>query len=129
MKICFFVLILLTATLRAGETPEAELARLQHALEEANSQADMNMASRDLAEYWDRALEREEARVLKDCDEEQARLFKKAQKLWREFRDAEVKFQGDSYRGGSIQPLIHNTAYAALTKQRVKELQSSSETQ
>src|SRR5690606_15275007 len=124
----FFVLIVLTATLQAVESPEAELARLQHALEEANSQADMNMASRDLAEYWERTLEREEARVLKDCDEEQARLFKKAQKLWREFRDAEGKVQGDSYRGGSLQPLIHNTAYAALTEQRIKDLQGSSET-
>ncbi|MBE2181632.1 MAG: DUF1311 domain-containing protein [Chthoniobacterales bacterium] len=127
MKIRFLALILLTATLQAGEPTEAELARLQHALEEANSQADMNMASRDLAEYWDRVLEREETRVLAACDADQAKLFQKAQKLWRAFRNAEVEFQGDSSRGGSIQPLIHNTTYAALTERRVKELQSSSE--
>lgn len=129
MKIRFLALILLTATLQAGEPPEAELARLKHALEEASSQAEMNAASRELAEYWDRALEREETRVLAACDEEQAKLFKRAQKLWRAFRDAEVEFQGDSSRGGSIQPLIHNTTHAVLTEQRVKELQSSSETQ
>lgn len=128
MKYHLVALVLLTATLQAVESPEAELARLQHALEEADSQADMNMASRDLAEYWDRVLEREESRVLAACDEDQAKLFQKARKLWRAFRDAEVEFQGDSSRGGSIQPLIHNTTYAALTEQRVKELQNSAET-
>jgi uncharacterized protein YecT (DUF1311 family) len=127
MKPRVLAFLFLTLALHAAETPEQELARLEKAFSSARTQWDMNETSGELAKYWDRALEKEEAKILASCDAERAKLFRNAQKSWREYRLAETKLQGDSYRGGSIQPMIHNTTFASITAQRVKELRSMSE--
>ena len=110
--------------LHAAEAVDDELGRLQKAMKSADTQLELNVASAGLADYWDRALVKEEARVLASCDAERAALFRNAQKSWREFRQAETELQGDEYRGGSIQPLIRNSAYASLTEHRVKVLRA-----
>jgi uncharacterized protein YecT (DUF1311 family) len=115
---------LFVVAVHASNSAPDELVRLQRALDSAMTQTDMNIASGELAKYWDRELAKEEARVLGACDSEHAKLFRSAQKSWRDFRSAETKFHGDVYRGGSIQPLIHNSTYAALTEQRVKALRA-----
>jgi uncharacterized protein YecT (DUF1311 family) len=121
-RLLFFTLS--TIALHASTPTLDELGRLQHALDSVKTQTDMNIASGELAKYWDHELEVEEERVLGACDSEHATLFRSAQKSWREFRSAEVKLLGDVYRGGSIQPLIHNRTYASLTEQRVKSLRA-----
>src|SRR4051812_5714715 len=94
----FLIFAFFAATLHAGETAETELVRLQHAMKSAMAQTDMNDASGELAKYWDRALDKEEAKVLASCDADRAKLFRSAQKAWREFRLAEAKLQGDFSR-------------------------------
>jgi uncharacterized protein YecT (DUF1311 family) len=127
MKVRILAFLFLAFALQAAETPEQELARLQKALSSAMTQWDMNETSGELAKFWDRALEREEAKIVASSDAEHVKLFSTAQKSWREYRLAETKHQGDSYRGGSIQPMILNIAFASITAQRVKELRSMSD--
>ena len=127
MKTRILAFLFLALALRAAESPEEELTRLQRAMNSAMTQSAMNEASDALAKYWDRALEKEEAKILASCGAEHAKLFRSAQKSWREYRLAETKLQDDSWRGGSIQPLIHNSTFASITEQRVKELRTMSE--
>jgi uncharacterized protein YecT (DUF1311 family) len=87
----------------------------------------MNDASGELAKFWTRELEKEEARILASCDAEQAQLFRAAQKSWREYCVAEAKLERDLYRGGSIETLIYNSTFASITEQRVKELRAMRE--
>ena len=117
---------LFVVTLYAGDAELGELARLQRTLDSAAGQMDMNRASGELAKYWDRELAKTEAEILSACDSQHAKLFQDAQKSWRDFRSAETKFRGDAYRGGSVQPLMHNSTYASLTEQRVKALRTLS---
>lgn len=127
MKIRILAFLFLPAVaLQAAETPDPELVRLQKARASADTQLELNDASGNLANYWDRALEKEEAKILASCDAAQAKLFKDAQAAWRAYRLAETKLQGDLYRGGSIQPLICNSTFASLTALRVKDLRSMS---
>ena len=74
-------------------------------------------------------LTKEEMKILASCDKETAVIFRKAQNTWREFRDAEVIFQGDAWRGGTIRPQMQNSSYASLTEQRVHDLQRYSQPQ
>ena len=127
MKIGILIFALIAITLHAGESAEQELERLQRALKVAISQTDMNVASGELAKYWDQALQKEEKKILASCDAETTKLFQKAQQSWREFRKAEVAFQGDAVRGGSMQPLVCNSTFAALTERRVRDLRLYSE--
>jgi len=111
------------AQIEKKETPEQELARLNREAEAAMSQMEMNIASGNLALYWERMLQKEEAEILASCrDAKATAIFKKAQEAWREFREAEMEFWADESRGGSIQPLIRYTVYANLTEKRIQEL-------
>jgi uncharacterized protein YecT (DUF1311 family) len=112
------------AAKRVKASAADELTRLQQRMDAATSQRDMNIASGDLAKYWDRELEKEETIILKSSDPEYAKLFRSAQKSWREFRSAETELHCHFYRSGSIQPLVYNTTYASLTEQRLKELRA-----
>ena len=124
MKSRILIFVALAAVLHAAETEEAELLRLQRAANSAKSQAEMDETSGALVKYWDRLLAEVEGQFLSSFDAERAILFRSAQKAWREFRLAEAKLQADASRGGSIQPLVYNSTYAFITKQRVKELRA-----
>ena len=122
MKPHLLIFVLFITSIHAGETLEAELARLQHTRASATTQTDMNIASYEVAQCWDRILKKEEAAVLVKFDAEGLKLFISAQKAWRDFRDAEIALRGDQYRGGSISSLIVNGKFSELTEQRVKEI-------
>lgn len=109
----------------AGSPTQAErreLGALKRRLNKAVSQQEMNEASALIGEFWDRLMEAEEQRILAKCDGEEATSFKVAQKLWKLFRDAEAGRLADQFKGGSIRPLLFNTAYTDLTQGRVKQL-------
>ena len=126
MNLRVLIFAFLLTGLHAAEVVDDELGRLQHAMKSADNQLELNEASAELADYWDRVLAKEETRISASCDAERATLFRNAQRLWREFRLAETKLQEDEYRGGSIQPLIRNSTFASLTEQRVKTLRAMS---
>lgn len=100
-----------------------ELKKLQAALDSAQTQTDMNLASGALADYWDKELLKSERKIEKNLDSEALALFRKAKQAWRKYRSTQVTFEGDFYRGGSIQPLIRNTTFSSLTERRVNDLE------
>jgi uncharacterized protein YecT (DUF1311 family) len=116
-------LILVSTAGPATSADRAELKKLPSALDAARTQTDMNVASGALADYWDKELRRTERNIEKKLDARALALFQKTKRAWREYRSTQVVFEGDFYRGGSIQPLIRNTVFVSLTERRVKDLE------
>lgn len=106
---------------------DAEWERMEKQLLDAVSQAEMNRLSEEMTEYIDRKLEKVEAKVLSDLDEQSTKLFHAAAKVWREFRLAESSFEGDLFREGSVHPLIRNRAFIRITQQRISDLSNLGE--
>lgn len=121
--ICFAVIAVGYAVHSGARTPQVELIKLQAALHDAQTQTDRNLASKALADYWDLQRLRIEGKLLTILDADARSLFQKTAAAWRDYRSVQVDFEGNFYRGGSIQPLIENTAYASLTARRVKDLE------
>jgi uncharacterized protein YecT (DUF1311 family) len=110
------------ASVSAGA--DKELIRLEAALDAARSQTDMNLQSGDIAQYLDRKVTELENRIKKDLDSDALALFTAASDEWRKYRIAETRFEGDTYRGGSIQPLIHNQVFSRITQERLEALRN-----
>lgn len=102
---------------------DKELARLRSALIAARSQTDMNLRSGEVAQYLDRKVTTLEERIKKDLDTEAMSLFVAASEKWRDYRMAQTKAEGDVYRGGSMQPLVHNQVFSRITEERLAALQ------
>ncbi len=118
------LLILLVLPALAAELPDAELQRLTSALQNANTQADMNVASKKLADYWDGKLVAAQAKIERKLDAKERKRFVQSHKHWLSYRAGEVAFRAGLYEGGSIQPLVANTTYSEITAHRVSELDS-----
>lgn len=71
-------------------------------------------------------LERELQRTFDDlfetADPERRSKLEKAQRAWREFRDAEAALKADMEREGTASPLIELSTKVALTRERVQQL-------
>jgi uncharacterized protein YecT (DUF1311 family) len=101
---------------------DTKLIALEKALSEAETQLDMNIRSKAVVDHWEKKLNKLEVKVQKDLDATAGALFEKAKTKWIEYRSAQIKFEGDLYRGGSIQPLIHNSTFIRITKERYNSL-------
>jgi uncharacterized protein YecT (DUF1311 family) len=110
--------------LASSARPDEELTKLEASLAEAMTQTDMTLRSGAIAQHLDERLVRVEGRIAADLEPDARALFQKAARLWREYRSAQVDFEGDLYRGGSIQPLIHNRTFIRLTKERLDALRT-----
>jgi uncharacterized protein YecT (DUF1311 family) len=119
--ICLLSLIL-PSTLNAGDASDSELHRLNTALKEAMTQADMNVASKKIGDFWDAKLVLIERQIETKLDHRQLKSFSKSKRRWQSYRSQEVKFLASFAEGGSIQPLVANTSYSQLTAHRVMEL-------
>ena len=120
---CAFVLV---ATGTAADQPpkeDPELLRLNKALDAAVSQADMNIASRKIMEFWEAKLASVEKQtvVAVRSNEAQRIRFTASQKQWRSYRNCEVEFESGFEGKGTIQPLVAGIHYARITERRVKE--------
>jgi uncharacterized protein YecT (DUF1311 family) len=118
------VLCILAIPILGYAQTDAELARLTSNLRTAKTQADMNVASGKLAQYWDQKLAAIEAKVELRLYGRERKDFIQSRDRWRSYRSAEVAFRASLFDGGSIQPLIANTAYSLITEHRVNELES-----
>jgi uncharacterized protein YecT (DUF1311 family) len=58
----------------------------------------------------------------KELPSEGQNELKKAQKAWVQFRETECDFSAFSEQPGSIVPLIINSCYIDMTKERIKQL-------
>jgi uncharacterized protein YecT (DUF1311 family) len=123
MKIRTFTFLLWQlAALCICHAGDPRLSELEETLAAAQSQTDMNLASKAIADYVEMRLREQEAKFAKELDTESSALFRSASDQWRAYRSAEVAFEGDRYRGGSIRPLIHNNTFIRITKERMKML-------
>jgi uncharacterized protein YecT (DUF1311 family) len=87
------------------------------------TQAEMNEASyRDFKEA-DLELQRTYGRLYTALGPEDRQRLNETQEAWRSFRDKQIRLAGGFYEGGSIQPLLHNTAALKVTEARCRDLQ------
>lgn len=113
-----------TAPTNVEPMSDAELQRLIAALNAAKSQTDMNLASKNISEFWDARLVSIEKRIKDKLDKQHQKQFTESSGDWRRYRASEVKFHADFFSEGSIQPLIANESYSQITQHRVTELEA-----
>lgn len=107
---------------QAGIADDPEVAALKEKIEAAEDQTKLNLISKELCDLLDARMKKVEAQIRKKLDEDAGALFDKSAEAWRSYRTAQVKLEGSFYQGGSIQPLVHNQAYSALTETHIDEL-------
>jgi hypothetical protein len=105
-RFCTFLLLVLAAGCqltpehKTDKTSNPELQRLCAALNDATSQTDMNIASKNMAEFWDAKLASVEKQIEGKLDEQELKRFSESKDLWRRYRMQEVKFRNDFFAGG-----------------------------
>ncbi|MBX2860311.1 MAG: DUF1311 domain-containing protein [Vampirovibrio sp.] len=57
-------------------------------------------------------------------DKEGIQKLVTAEKSWIAFRDTHCAFESDTYRGGTLAPVIYGSCLITLTRSRTKELQA-----
>lgn len=103
-----------------GDDPDVKAAKEK--AEAAESQTDRNITSKAVCDALDVKLKEVEGKIRERLDAGGKSLFDAAAAAWRNYRSAQVKFEGSFYEGGSIQPLVHNQAYSAITETHVDDL-------
>ncbi len=98
-------------------------AEAETKLQNATTQGDMNMASAELFQVWDDALNNVWNMLQAKLDEETMEALRVEEREWIASKEAQVKAAGEGSEGGSIQPLLEATTAAEMTKERVYELE------
>lgn len=88
----------------------------------ANTQLEMNQCASADYKKADKELNSTYQQVLKSTAGEQTALFRKAQRKWIEYRDADCQSQTFAWRDGSISSMNFGLCLKAKTEQRTKEL-------
>lgn len=109
-----------------AETIQDEIARIEGKAYEyeddisnAETQLEMNLYSGDLYQLWDDELNSLWKRLSKELTPEMKKKVLNQQRAWIKRKDENVKSAGDMVDGGSIQPLVHNSRAAEMTRTRV----------
>ncbi len=105
------------------ESEEAELERLDASLSSANSQGALNRTSHELSLGLERKLKRLEDRMENGLEGRELELFQKSAAAWQIYYESEWQFEAESFHGGSIQPMIANSAATRLIAERIKGLE------
>lgn len=103
------------------ETEQQALV-LEESLNSAMNQTDMNLASKDIYELWDKQLNDIWSVLKQTQDPAFMEELTKEQRAWIREKEAAVKEAGAEYEGGTMQPLAMNRKAADLTKERAYEL-------
>lgn len=106
----------------AGIADDPDVKALKEKVDAAEDQTILNLTSKELCDLLDARMKTLEGEIRKKLEGESIALFEKSAAAWREYRKAQVKLEGSFYAGGSIQPLVHNQAYSALTETHIDEL-------
>ena len=101
---------------------DLKLKRLETDLAGAGSQNELNLRSHELNSYVMERLVRLEERIEKSLEGEELKLFRESAAAWRVYLDTEVRFEASTYEGGSIQPLMANSASIRLIAERTNAL-------
>jgi len=118
----FGVLIVACLT-SCQESEQAELERLEAALSSAESQGSLNRTSHELSLGLERKLKGLEDRMEKGLEGRELELFKKSAAAWQIYYESEWQFEAESFHGGSIQPMMANSAATRLLAERIKGLE------
>ena len=94
-------------------------------LENAATQAEMNEASARSAEAVDKTLSRVIGEMLEVSAPLEREALVKSHGAWTAWRDAELARTATLYASSSIQPLVFNSQYEAITRERIASLQTS----
>jgi uncharacterized protein YecT (DUF1311 family) len=103
--------------------PDAELERLEEALDKATSQSQMNIAFGKIAEYWDKKLAEVEKKVTRKLTDVEKVEFEASRRRFLAYREKEVEFRTSFYSGGTIRSSMASGVYTSMTKQRVQEME------
>jgi uncharacterized protein YecT (DUF1311 family) len=116
--------LLITTAALAAELSNSSLQKLKSNLQQAKTQTEMNQASKAIADFWDARLLQIENKIESKLDGQERKRFLASKQLWQKYRSSEVSFRASFSEGGSIQPLIANSAYSQITEHRVTELEA-----
>jgi len=105
---------------------DLKLKRLEAELESAKNQGELNVKSHELRCHLEGKLKSLEERFEKGLEGTELELFQKSTAAWRAYLDLEVAFEASWYEGGTIQPLMANTAATRLIEERLKALNERS---
>lgn len=103
---------------------QEETARLKEELDNAVTQADMNVISQQLYEVWDGALNEIWGILKENLSESAMAELTEEEREWIQEKERTVQEAGAEVEGGSIYPLIVNGKACEMTQERVYELLS-----
>ena len=98
-----------------------------HPCSNAQSQVEMNQCAGEVYKAADTELNQVYRKLVAMLDAEEKAQLKVAQTAWLKYRDANCKFVGDQFKGGSIRPMIYAFCLADVTKNRTTELKGQIE--
>lgn len=100
---------------------EAQAADIKAALEQAQSQSEMNQKAHELYVLWDDALNELWGKLQDSLPEDEFDELLDEQIQWIEDKENAVEEAGKEVEGGSMYPLITNSKAAEITEERVYE--------
>ena len=101
---------------------EAQSDAIKAALEQAQSQSEMNQKAQELYVLWDDALNDLWGKLRDSLPEDEFDKLLDEQIQWIEDKENAVEEAGREYENGSLYPLVTNSEAADITEQRVYEL-------
>lgn len=101
---------------------KAQSADIKAALEQAQSQSEMNQKAQELYVLWDDALNDLWGKLRDSLPEDEFDKLLDEQLQWIEDKENAVEEAGREYENGSLYPLVTNSEAADITEQRVYEL-------
>lgn len=101
---------------------EAQSDAIKAALEQAQSQSEMNQKAQELYVLWDDALNELWGKLRDSLPEDEFDKLLDEQIQWIEDKENAVEEAGREYENGSLYPLVTNSEAADITEQRVYEL-------
>ena len=86
------------------------------------TQLDMNQGSHQVYQYWDQLLNEVYQYLHRVLPDAEFRALQEDEKVWITQKESAVQAAGAEYEGGSMQPLVENSAAAEWTEDRVRYL-------
>lgn len=101
---------------------ESKSKPLEEELQSDVSQTELNIASGELYNVWDEAINSVWGILRETMDERDFALLLEQQLVWIERKELEIQRAVAGYQGGSIAALVANQTATEITRQRVYEL-------
>lgn len=91
----------------------------------SQNQIEMNEAAHQKYKNADVELNKVYGKLMSKLDKIEKPLLVAAEKDWIKYRDSHCKFEGASYEGGSMQPMVISGCLEALTRKRIAEIKEN----